>query len=857
MASEGTSRYFSQESSRILDTLMNSEGTPREGRFFIVSGGPQSGRSTFLRNASKDLRNSGMHVIYRQVNNGSLEQPKKLSVGRDEWAAQAGRVVAAAAQIGGAGPVGDLILLIAELATAAKMTTELQVSAASNDPYVLINQLATAIRRCAQQKPLAIFIDDADKLAAPEVWWDTFFGAVLPRAIAQIPFIFVVSIEKAASRPRSHASDVVDFSLLPDQLAEVIELEALNGSNIKECLRPIDDELIDQLLLVSKGQPAWLDEVWRQWLAEQVVLRHEDCWRLSPDARQKTDSFLTTWIETTLRATLGGGADYQRGLNVLRLASLEGPTFTIEAVAMLLSEDVDSLIDWIDETLTRSPANEHALLDEYGFVRRVPGLDPEELRLYRFRSALIAGALRESTLADADGPTVAGLYAHALRQLYHWSPEASSAWTIARLGAIAGDDNIVETTWRRANRLDNARSAAEVSKLLIDELKRGRNSQGKLALAVERLNQVNRTLLGVWDAEETLTSCIAALRAARTIHQSRIRAASGSTINRDELLINSLKWLGNEMYLTGSANKSIGLLREAAKRSAKLDDNIRTAGLFKMLAFAYSYDGRKGFNRNSDVIKAANVALEYAQRDQDFMSLREQASCRVLLAKAMRSDPTVRSQMLSHLIEAAAIVSTLPLGGSELSEHVRELINAAVMLASDEGDAAVLEYFQLAELECTSSTAMRIYQLLTLAATRQFRGEASNSILPSCQALRLSQEFSPEHEAAILQQLAMGAIILENPYARSFAVLASRRSTQLATGQPDVDLTPIVSTVDERAQHDIEQHYRKDRGAALLFEAFNIDAAQLDRANERLGQASDIQQRQYLVAVSDFYSRLQ
>ena len=114
---------------------------------------------------------------------------------------------------------------------------------------------------------------------------------------------------------------------------------------------------------------------------------------------------LHAWVDVALRKGAPDGDAYWRAKEILETAGLEGQRFTVEALAAVLGEDVEDLIDWIDDHLA-GPVDP-SLLEEDGFVERAEGVEPPELRCYRFRSAMVAGVLRQEVLAGVNGKELA------------------------------------------------------------------------------------------------------------------------------------------------------------------------------------------------------------------------------------------------------------------------------------------------------------------------------------------------------------------------------------------------------------------------------------------------------------------
>jgi hypothetical protein len=229
---------------------------------------------------------------------------------------------------------------------------------------------------------------------------------------AHLPVLVVLGVERTSTAAGSHALQLIDTKLVPAGLVEEIRLPPLDPARIERALGLMDGALLGQLRALVQGRPGWLDEIWGEWRDQGVVVQRDGQWTAAPDARDRVRMSLHGRVELALRAGAPDGDGYWRALEVLRTAALEGQRFTAEAVADVLGEDVEDLIDWIDEHLA-DPDGPSLVVDD-GFVERADGVDPPALRCYRFCSPLVAGVLRQEVLAGTNGKLLAGRYARAL-----------------------------------------------------------------------------------------------------------------------------------------------------------------------------------------------------------------------------------------------------------------------------------------------------------------------------------------------------------------------------------------------------------------------------------------------------------
>lgn len=112
-------RYFPDVVEQIVNPWRDAGSDWPVGQVVVVSGPPQSGRSTVLGQAADDLRRLGFRVVRREARDGSLQSV----AGSGEHVVQGAKVLAAALQVAGAGAVGNLIALGAEIATTRQLVS--------------------------------------------------------------------------------------------------------------------------------------------------------------------------------------------------------------------------------------------------------------------------------------------------------------------------------------------------------------------------------------------------------------------------------------------------------------------------------------------------------------------------------------------------------------------------------------------------------------------------------------------------------------------------------------------------------------------------------------------------------------
>ena len=852
--SDAEPRYFPDIVDKIVDPWRDPARDVPDGRVVVVAGTPQSGRTTVLGQVAADLRQAGVRVVGREVRLGALQTVDDAPCG--ERLLQGSTVLAAALQVAGAGAVGDLIALGAEIVATHRLADGLDPERPSSDPYVHVRRVAEAVRWQAEQEPLALVIDDADKLDHPDVWWDALFGTSLPRLAARLPVLVVLGVERT-STAASHALQVVDTKLLPAGLAEEIRLPALDPARIAAALGPIDDVLLGQLRSLVYGRPAWLDELWGEWRTQGIVVHRDGRWTAAPDARDRVGTSLHGWIESRLHADAPGGDAFWRAKEILETAALEGWRFTVEALAAVLGDDVEDLIDWIDDHLTDPDGP--ALLEEDGFVARADGVDPPELRCYRFRSAMVAGVLRKEVLEATNGKVLAGRYARALADAYRWSSVSDVAWTISRLATTAGDEELAEYVWRRANRLGGLEAAARLARFLVEHLDIDTASAEELAATIKRLNGLTSKLVSEWNAAETLEFCHGALRAARVV--TNAEQYGRVDVRRIGLLFDALLNIGIAGRNAGEADRAVAWLSEAAELSKGATDFVRTGRAYRLLANAEAVGWRGDLERRASARVHIATALEYTRRGKSRSALLEQVSCLEVIAQ-LASTTEDRLEKMDAIRQSATLlldpVFRHALGG--VGKNVGSCLVDAAWLARIESQQAARERFYVASLRCRSNVSDHSTSLSNLSFVRWQNDDVSGAVRVACQALRLDQSYSAEHEGVSLLRLANCARSLSAPRGDEFAVLAYGRIERSvlyfdAAGELHRKFDDILALVDDATRQQIEHDYLADRGARLLREAFGVDVAEIDALNERLGDAGEDELRGFLLDVQRYCTR--
>jgi hypothetical protein len=199
-------------------------------------------------------------------------------------------------------------------------------------------------------------------------------------------------------------------------------------------------------------------------------------------------------------------------------------------------------------------------------------------------------------------------------------------------------------------------------------------------------------------------------------------------------------------------------------------------------------------------------------------------------------------------------------GGRAGSAAVSLLLLRAAELASHEGDRPDEERFRTAGLRCRGEAQTSANDLSNLSAVRRRLGDRHGAVRAATQSLRLAQGLNTSVEGEALLRLAYCALDDGRP-ADVFAFLAAAR---IGAGNEQIagfveglrrDFAHVLARLDDPSVADIERDYRADRGASLLREAFDVDVAEIDALNERLGDAGEDDLRGFLLDIKQYCAR--
>jgi tetratricopeptide (TPR) repeat protein len=435
------------------------------GQTLYVTGAPGSGRSGLLRAFADELaqrEDDAPAVLAGAFENGRF-------VAWDDSGPPAERVTAIAEKVvslpEGLVPYAALIgLALSRGEAPLALVRELFER---SDPLAPTELLPLLLRELCGEGPVVVLVDDADR--APGGLWGDAVAELGERVARDRPLLFVLAIERPAQLDR-HEDDEPESLYLARRLrgrgrARWLTLDPVTIEQLEAWTGPAAPEVLERLLDVTGGRAAWAADLWRHWRASGVV--GEDG-TFAEGGRERTlDPFADVFGERLARIARAGAPDADAarirasisgGRKLLSNAALEGPVFTADALARVLRQDRDAVIDLLDDALLHDDAHPD------GFIHEAGSIDvgdehgrTHHLWLYRFAAELDWLTLTHHGFAEpARRAAAARVVAQALVDVYG-GPHYVAA-TLARLHELAGDGEPA----RRHRRMADAGSSRDV-----------------------------------------------------------------------------------------------------------------------------------------------------------------------------------------------------------------------------------------------------------------------------------------------------------------------------------------------------------------------------------------------------------
>lgn len=596
--------------------------------------------------------------------------------------------------------------------------------------------LRDLLRRTTKEKPLVCLLDDWDE--AQRFYWDSMLQSFSREIALELPLLMFLTVKEpinlsAPEEDKSGLSGVIKI-LTEKGLAEFWQLGKLTRNEVANYIGPSAPGVAAKLHAVTGGNAGWVQELWREWrLNEIVVLSELDDWIWAPEHSPTLNLY-----DDILRRRLAGLINADTAMRVEQLrevlacAALEGMVFTADAVARTLEWDRDELIDLLDDRLVQSDTNpDGILLEEGGIQISAPDGPTKTFWRYSFVSELHWLALERYGFANEERPNktqtekleMTDRLTGALIDLY--GPEARLvAPALARLLRTLGRNEIAEHYQRTSNYGAERELMREHALRLvnIDKDDWGQLECGRSALF---LIEAGGAMFDVFAYSETLA---VAEEAQKLAH----RANHIETEARALFLSGTILHAGGEINLASDrALQSLNLYRSIGKKRS-------TARVLLLLAFIDYHKGK--------FAEARKLARESLRINRNFNNRQGAGNSLHLLAdidyeeKNYEHAKDLATEALTHfrdigdrLAEARSLTLLSQIACIENNyAESRQLAMAALEIKEELGDR--------------NGVAMCLH---VLANTALAQGQYQNAYVHTIQALRIDQELGNRHALAI------------------------------------------------------------------------------------------------------------
>jgi tetratricopeptide (TPR) repeat protein len=441
-----------------LDRLLDRASTlkaNRSGSTSFVGGEEGSGRTALLDGfvAEASRGRSGPIVLFGTFDSGEYA-PRNAALDRLKAATPLAEGV-----LGGVGALHPAAALVSQLVAASKAARQgvdgLAKKSRQEHPLVLLPEL---LRRTAQAEgPILCVIDDADR--SGEAWWSDLMLNLSRQVAVDLPLMLVFAVqgpeELGDHEPDEPPSLFVARQLSEENLADWEPLRSRSAADVSRWIGPADSEVPRCVTEITGGRAGWTADLWDEWREDGIVRESEGVWSFQGDGVGGL-SPVGHLVGRRLRRAVGDDLSSQaKAQQLLACAALEGRTFTAEALAHVLEQEVDGLIDFLDDSLSVDADPVRGLLEELPILTVRDEAGQRHLHRYRFRAELDWLALRHYGLPDeGQRRQRASSLAGALREVY---------------GAAAGRVALVAAElFELAGEAENARNAQRMHNVMVD-----------------------------------------------------------------------------------------------------------------------------------------------------------------------------------------------------------------------------------------------------------------------------------------------------------------------------------------------------------------------------------------------------
>lgn len=709
-------------------------------------------------------------------------------------------------------------------------------------------------RSTAEEKPLVCLLDDWDE--AQRFYWDDMLLGFSKEIAQDLPLLLFLTVKEpinlAAPEKDESGLAIVIKALIEKGLADYWPLRKLSRDEVANCIGPAAPGIVAKLHGVTGGNTGWVQELWREWrLNEIVVMNEADSWVWGAQHKATInlyDDILRDRLARLLKAETALGVEEAR--EVLACGALEGVRFTADAVALALGWYRDDLIDFLDETLVQSEDNPDGLLFEEDNVQiSVPDGTNSTVWRYSFVSELHWLALERFGFANEERPEKSdseklektAALIKALKETY--APEERLvAAPLARLLRSLGHTEAAQHYQKMADNLAD-REVMRESALYLLALNKDDWEQWRCRQVAVFLIEAGWTMLNAFSYEQT-----------RAVLEEAAKLAHRAKNESDEayaryLCSFALHCEGDNISARGSANASLAIFRRIGNKR----------GVAVSLHLLAEFDYVEG--RYDDALTEATQSLEIDREIGDQRGIPHalhtlveiaQAAGRVEDARRHARQALEISQEVGNRVGTA--VAFLQLAEIDQAEgryddartHATQSLKINQGIGNRQGTAVAIRL--LAQLDCAegqyhdariqAEQSLEIDEAignrygpplsLTLLAQIDYaEGCYDDACMKAALALEIDQEMGNRHSMAFLLHL-LGEIAhkLKRPQeAVSLMSLSALILTEI--GHTDVrrveaNLANLVATETYGEEQLVEMNqqvldaYRKDGGKELI-----------------------------------------
>lgn len=341
-----------------------------------------------------------------------------------------------------------------------------------------LEALLPSIRQLARQRPLILACENLEY--APDVWIH-FLQYLQPEIERDLPLLLLgtLRLQHPLEQLPDEEHGVIEgwaVELQKQPQAQLVWLDTVDIDAIHTWLGAADPRLAPRLMQLNAGVPYLIECWWQSWV-DAGLIRQDDDGRcvVPPDEQRWVFGEQRDLAMRLLRLGLEREPilPEQQAMQVLQVASLEGPSFTAQVVAGVLGLDLDAVRDLLDESLLWTADFPEGMIDEIGYAE-IEGLSTKELpNLYCFTSPHLQHIWQSYAPAQRVHGWQTALIAQ-LRSVYLRNPALIEERLLPLLEAVG--DTKAASAIRQRWRADQSQRGMELEIFFLEQIAHGNNA---------------------------------------------------------------------------------------------------------------------------------------------------------------------------------------------------------------------------------------------------------------------------------------------------------------------------------------------------------------------------------------------